>query len=751
MSEFSADIGAPFVEAKISPPSIRRDMIDRRRITQILQDGADTRVKVFDAPAGYGKSTAIRSWCATQDAGLMWVTLDADDDDPVRLWTYIATAAERIRPGLARPVLQRLEIQGAPIGHAVDELMTILGRSRKPAILVLDDLHTLTNPDSLATIDRAMRHMPENLRLVMGTRMDPSLSLARWRAGQQVTELRARDLAFTVTEARDLLVGRFGLDLPSDQVAALVERTQGWPAMLVLSGIWLRGVDDPASAVSRFGAEQRFVADYLSAEVLAGLDEEQSAFLRGVAVLGDFTPALCDAALQRTGSREVIVGLVREGHFVSRLEGGDLFRIHPLFGEYALLELDAAEPGAAQEIHLRAARWLAPHQPLEALQHASAAGEHALVAELLAEHHLALIRTGAWRTFLRWARTLPDDVLMAFPEVAGAAAIGSLIEGFGALERRRYLHLLDETIAAGQVPADGYVAVMVKVARVLGLDQGVANGVELGYRAVELARDGMDPLALGALAGYGRAMLLGGDLDGAHDAALQVRGAGDLTRQVPAHVHALVTLTLVEVALGRLGAAQGHLGETKDLVGQISAGRSWLGGNVELASGALLLAQGHAAEAHRRLAAAERLLRDEVPTIHHTWSLLLLARADAQRWRLDEATQLSDRARDTLDELPDAGILPGLLAEVEQEISSARERATDGAVVVALSDAELTVLRLMTEDLSIREMGARLYVSENTVRTHRRAVYRKLGVHSRVEAVARATALGILAGGSPER
>lgn len=127
MSEFSADIGAPLVEAKISPPSIRRDMIDRRRITQILQDGADTRVKVFDAPAGYGKSTAIRSWCATQDAGLMWVTLDSDDDDPTRLWTYIATAAERIRPGLARPVLQRLEIQGAPIGHAVDELMTILG------------------------------------------------------------------------------------------------------------------------------------------------------------------------------------------------------------------------------------------------------------------------------------------------------------------------------------------------------------------------------------------------------------------------------------------------------------------------------------------------------------------------------------------------------------------------------------------------------------------------------------------------
>jgi ATP/maltotriose-dependent transcriptional regulator MalT len=304
--------------------------------------------------------------------------------------------------------------------------------------------------------------------------------------------------------------------------------------------------------VSRFGAEQRFVADYLSAEVLAGLDDEQSAFLRGVAVLGDFTPGLCDAALQRTDSREMIVGLVREGHFVSRLEASDLFRIHPLFAEYALLELEAEDPGAAQEIHLRAARWLAPHQPLEALRHASAAGEHTLVAELLAKHQNGLIRTGAWRTFLRWARSLPDEVLMTFPQVAGAGAIGSLIEGSSALERRRYLHLVDSAIDAGQIPADEYVAAMVMVARVLALDSGVANALDLGGRAVELTQQGMDELALGALIGHGRALLLAGDLDGDRAAALRVLRAGDLSRQVPAHVHSLTTLALVDAELGRL-------------------------------------------------------------------------------------------------------------------------------------------------------------------------------------------------------
>ena len=179
------------------------------------------------------------------------------------------------------------------------------------------------------------------------------------RADQQLNEVRARDLTFTVAEARTLLVERYGLHLTSDQVAALVERTQGWPAMLVLSGIWLRGVDDPATAVSRFGGEQRFVAEYLSSEVLAGLDDERREFLQGIAVLGQFMPALCDAALHRTGSARMIEELVRDGIFVSRLEQGDWFRIHPLFAEYAKLELEAAEPGAQKRIHHDAARWLA--------------------------------------------------------------------------------------------------------------------------------------------------------------------------------------------------------------------------------------------------------------------------------------------------------------------------------------------------------------------------------------------------------
>ena len=566
------------------------------------------------------------------------------------------------------------------------------------------------------------------------------------RAAQQLTELRASDLAFTVDEAQTLLVEHGGLALTSEQVAALVDRTQGWPAMLVLARLWLQGVDDPASAVSRFGGEQRFVVDYLSTEVLAALDDERRGFLQGMAVLGQFTPALCDAALERTGSDEMIHDLEHAGFFVTRLEQGDWYRIHPLFAEYAQLELESAEPGAAARIHHNAARWLAPRRPIDAMAHASAAGEPAVVAELLAEHHLSLIRSGAGRTLLRWAHTLPDDVLIAYPEVAVAAAITSLIMSGGAMERRRYLGLVERAIVQNRAPSDGYVAVAALIARTLAIEGGVAAAVDAGRRAAGMAQESFDELADGARTAYGRALYFAGDLDEARGAALLALEHPEAMRRVPTLIHAHATLALVAVEEGRLSAAQAHADKAKEFVGRIGTSRSWLGANVLAALGTVLLAQGRAAEASRELSAAEHFFRDDVPTVHHAWLLVLLARAHARRGRLDDASEAARMARDALAEIPDTGILPALADATEREIALANQRANEGEMLAVPSDAELTVLQLIAEDLTIREIGERLFVSENTVRTHRRALYRKLGVHSRDEAIARAAATGLLEG-----
>ena len=187
-----------------------------------------------------------------------------------------------------------------------------------------------------------------------------------------------------------------------------------------------------------------------------------------------------------------------------------------------------------------------------------------------------------------------------------------------------------------------------------------------------------------------------------------------------------------------------HAEKAKAIVGRIGTSRSWLGANASAALGSVLAAEGDLVEAERELATAERLFRDEVPTLHHAWLMVSLARVQLRRGRLDEAEATLRSAREALDDLSDSGFVPALADEVARELETAKDRASSGEMLEQPSAAELEVLRLLVTDLSKREMGERLFLSPNTIRSHRRALYQKLGVHSRAEAVARATALGLL-------
>ena len=733
----------PLVEAKLAAPRVRRGVLDRPRILHALD--ADAVLTLVGAPAGYGKTTAVRIWCATRDAALAWVTLDAGDNDPGRMWTYVATAVDRIRPGLGQPALRRLGAAGSPIEHAVDELLSALGGYGEPVILVLDDLHAVTEQDCLASLDHALLHVPENVRVIVSTRTDPALALPQLRAARKLTELRASDLAFTSPEAHALLVGLAELELSDEQIDVLVERTEGWPAALVLAGLWLRTVDDPSSAVSAFGGDHRFVADYLSTEVLAALDDDRRAFLESVAVLGQFTPELCDAVLDRSDSAETLAELERANLFVTRLERDDWFRIHQLFAEYAQAQLEASQPGASSRIHLRAATWLrAQGRPLEAIAHASSAGEHEVVAELLADQHAALIRSGAGRTLLRWASTLPDDVLVAHPEIAIHAAIAAAIVSGGTMERRRYLGYVDQARAERPEVSNEYMESAERIVRALSIEGGVARAVDDGRRAVEVTEAGLDELVTGALCGYARALYFAGDLDEARAVALRVLEHPDISHRVPSLVHAQATLALVAVGEERLSLARAHAEHARNAVGRLGTSRSWLGAHVSAAMGVVLAAEGDLAEAERELATAAHFFHDEVPTTHEAWLLALIASVRARRGRLDHAEEALRAAREALAELPDAGVVPGLVAEAEHELAVASDRASTGAVLEAPSEAELAVLRLLATDLSTREIAEELFVSANTVHSHQQALYRKLGVHSREAAIARAAALDLL-------
>lgn len=735
----------PLAEAKLAPPRVRGRLVGRPRVLRRLDAGEDAVLTLVAAPAGYGKTTAVRAWCAERAAALAWVTLDAGDNDPARLWACVATAVDRVRAGLGRAVLQRLRVAGASIEAAIDELLNGAAVFAGEIVVVLDDLQTVTNSDCLATISYALDHLPANVRVIAITRTDPPLRLAQLRARGQLAELRGDELAFTADEARALLADWAGLELVPSEVETLRERTEGWPAALFLSALWLRNVEDPHRAVRAFGGDHRFVADYLSSEVIGSLDDDARAFLLRACVLGRFTPELCDVVMGRSDSAAVLAELERSNLFVRRLERGRWYRIHSLFAEFAVHALAAHEPGAAEDVHRRAAVWFRSRgNPAEAIEHAWAADDLELVAQILVEHQVAVYRAGGARTLLRWMRRLPDAQFVEHPDLAvGAATVAATI-GRTTLEQRRFLELARRARAEHPERVGPFTRALEEMVRALTLDGGVGRALLHGRRAVDLSRAGSDETLVSSLGSLARAAYLAGELEEAWDAASRAIEHPDVERRPPAHVLARSTLALVAVERGQARSARTHAEQARQIVGKLGSSRTWLGGNAAVALGSVLLGEGIDAEAERELAYAEGCFGDEVATVHHVWLLVLLARVRCRRGRLEEAVATLRSAREEMSQLADCGRVPTIAGEVERELSAAEKRAGAGELLGAPSGAELAVLRSLASDLTIRQIAAQLFLSPNTVRSHTRAIYRKLGVNTRADAVARADALDLL-------
>ena len=333
--------GLRVIEPKLMLPRIQPGILRRTRLTQLLDSDGGAAITLVNAPVGYGKTTLLRSWCIERPEAVIWVTLDAADDDPVRLWTHLATGVARLDRGLGRQALRCLSVRGAPVGKAVDEVMNDLVAYGRPATIVVDDLHTIRSEASLRSIGQAIERLPANVRLLASTRSDPSISLARLRARRALVEIRARQLAFTVDEAGELFV-REGMDLPDSSVELLVERTEGWPAGLYLAALWLRELENPSEGVRAFAGSARHISDYLTDEVLTALAPSTRDFLLRTSVLGRFTPELCDAVLGREDSAAVLVDLAHSNMFLVSLDAREeWYRYHHLFADVLQLEARA--------------------------------------------------------------------------------------------------------------------------------------------------------------------------------------------------------------------------------------------------------------------------------------------------------------------------------------------------------------------------------------------------------------------------
>ena len=525
----------------------------------------------------------------------------------------------------------------------------------------------------------------------------------------------------------------------------LVERTEGWPAGLYLAALWLRDLEDPDEGVRAFAGSARHVGDYLTDEVLTALAAETRDFLVRTSVLGRFTPELCDAVLGREDSAAVLAELARSNMFLVALDArGEWYRYHHLFGELLQLELGR---DAARELRRRAADWCRAHGLVEeAIEYAAAAGDAETVAELLLENHLEFIWGGRLGQFLGWVRWLPPELLVEHPLLPAAGAAAAGLARPPEVEVQRLLAVAERARRERPQAWSPYVEAVVELTRAEVIERGdVGAAVEHARRAVAAARAGADVLSVGALATLSQALFFAGDLDESRRIAVQAIERPDAPdrprrlRRQPGVTRARSTPSKGETRAPRRWAR-----EAIGFARQHFQADSWVASLAHLGLALACAATGRLDEAEREALRGERLRRSPQPTVGHAHALLVLAQVRVARSRLAPAAGDLKRARTMIAEFPDPGRLPAIAATVEQDLATARANVGNGRVVEDPSAAELAVLRCLAAGLSRREIGAQLYISLNTVKTHTRELYRKLGATSRAEAVARAEALGLL-------
>jgi LuxR family maltose regulon positive regulatory protein len=533
----------PILATKLYVPSLRPGMVPRPRLIDRLNNGLakGSRLALISASAGFGKTTLVSAWIAAltpspspngggEGVRAAWLSLDGGDNDPARFLTYLIAALQTIQPGIGEGLSNALRASQPPQAEAIlTALLNEISTVPESFLLVLDDYHVIDSKpvdDALAFL---LEYQPPTMQLVIATREDPHLPLARLRARGQMTELRASDLRFSPAEAAEFLNQVMGLDLSERDISALEARTEGWIAGLQLAALSMQGREDIRGFIEAFTGSHRFVLDYLIEEVLRHQPEHIRNFLLQTAILDRLCAPLCNAVTGREDGREMLDLLERSNLFLVPLDDRrEWYRYHHLFAEVLQVYLWEGQSDRVSTLHGRASVWLEQHNlPADAIRHALDAKDFERAAELIERVWLAMDINYQGATWLGWVNALPDEMIRLRPVVSVGAAWALL--GNGELEASEAR--LRDAERRLEDPAMGMIVVDEAEFRVLPASIAAARA----YRA----------LALGDISGtkvYARQ-------------ALALDPAGGSIH----HTQAVSLLGIAEYASGDLGAAEQEL------------------------------------------------------------------------------------------------------------------------------------------------------------------------------------------------
>ncbi len=428
-------LSVSLLSTKLYIPHARPNAVARPRLTEKLLAGVKHpgSFVLLSGPAGFGKTTLLSEWVAQLGQPAAWVSLDEGDNDPIRFWTYLIAACQSVQSGVGEAALALFHSpQPLPDDTIPTILINDLARLEGDLVLILDDYHVIQNQSIHAALSFLVDHLPDQLHLVLSTRVDPPWPLARFRVRNQLIELRAADLRFTTEEATAFLNQMMGLNLSTDDVAALEARTEGWIAGLQLAALSMKGRSDVASFVKAFAGSHVYVAEYLVEEVLQHQPTEVQTFLLQTSLLERLNAALCEAVTGRQDSQAVLMALHRSNLFVIPLDDESRwFRYHRLFADLLQARLHQAISGdALATLHTRASRWYEEAGMVnEAIQHALAAAESATAVRLIESHAVEMLMQGYAKTVESWLTAIPPELRFQSPKVNLAFAWMHLLRG----------------------------------------------------------------------------------------------------------------------------------------------------------------------------------------------------------------------------------------------------------------------------------------------------------------------------------
>jgi LuxR family maltose regulon positive regulatory protein len=747
----SAEIGPPagrpapdlfevgVIATKLAPHRLPRGSVSRPQLLDRLRAGRNRALTLASAPAGYGKTTLLTEWVTTDsDMPFAWVTLDRGDTEPVRLWSHVIAALAHSEPAVGTRSLRTLRTGPDRVTDAVlPVLFDELSEADGNMVLILDDYHLAETAKVNAQVEAFLRYRPARVQLVVATRSDPALGVARLRASGELVEVRADSLRFDVSELSRFFDAMGVTGLTDADVSRLAERTSGWPAPLRLAALLLPEHNRDAF-IDSFTGETRQVVDYLTRDVLDMLEPATKEFLLQVSVLGRMKGPLCDAVLDTSGSGAILAELERSNVFFSVDAAGEWYQQHQLFAEAMRLELVRTRPELVPILHARAAAWFTEIGDLEtATDHAIAARNVRQAAYLIAGQLHVMASTGRAATTRRWLSALSWQAAEEDPELAFVRAAAAFLDNDA---ERAQTHLeLARTGPAELTDAAGLpLGVRIDLLEAMyGVTQ-VSRAEAAARRAVAATRSSAFEGI--ALAGLGQALYLRGHLSEAVQALRPAVGSIPDARPL-----------LLAVAVGNLGLAESALGGSSrhadpmldhllTLLAEIGADRTPGGLIIQLAAGERDRRRGDLRAAAARFEVVIGLLEDMPRSTWLADAYLLLALVRRELGEPTRALAALDRADRVLDRLPDPGDLAERSARLRTLVAERLRRTSQFGE--QLSDREIAVLRLAAAGLGQREIAEQLFISYNTVKSHLKTSYRKLGVTSREDAVARFAALG---------